>query len=101
MMEALSTTDAAERTTLYEEIQTRIVEEIRPWCFISVGLGRSAWDYRVSNFPRNAMGNLYFYPVVWDPSARVPGGEIPGFNLIALIGVAAFGLFITAKKFRK
>jgi peptide/nickel transport system substrate-binding protein len=103
MMEALAVTDEAARTVLYTEIQTRIVEVIRPWCFISVSLGRAAWDYRVSNFPRNAMGNIYFYPVTWEPNKELPedGGFIPGYSFVALIGIAAFSLLAISKKIRK
>jgi peptide/nickel transport system substrate-binding protein len=108
MMEALITEDGPVREQLYVDMQNYIAEEIRPWCFISTGYGRSAWDFRVSNYPRNAMGKLYFYPVVWQPNLTIEefiGGDgdgfIPGYSFVALIAVAAFSIMVTAKKFRK
>jgi ABC-type transport system substrate-binding protein len=104
MMDALATTDPAERTAIYADIQHRLVEELFPWAFLFTGAGRGAWSIAIQGIQRNAMGKLYFYPMDFDLS-RIQetggGGFIPGFGIVTLIGVSAIALLASAKKFKK
>jgi peptide/nickel transport system substrate-binding protein len=129
MSEGLTETDPAARRDLYYTMQEYIVEDLCPWVFLYVGLGRGYWSTELNGIMRNPMGKLYFGTMNWqgsaadgsDLSAGYPyimrddmptGGDdttagdddtttgIPGYSFIALVGAAAIGLGILLYKKR-
>jgi ABC-type transport system substrate-binding protein len=119
--------DPVERQIMYNEIQEYITMELFPWIFISVGNGRAAYNNLISYTPRNHMGKVYIFLYVWEgvsPTITIPDdvscgggtvvvpgdddddddtgdGFIPGYTLVALLGVAAVTVSLLMKKFRK
>jgi ABC-type transport system substrate-binding protein len=122
MMDALTITDPATREAKYHDIQEYIVEELMPWVFLTTGFGPNCRRRDVNGFIRNPMAKLYFYPVhfgafeednpyvpIVAPTTTTttttgttePGPGIPGYSLIALLGVAAFTATALIYKKRK
>jgi len=66
MEEALLETDDHKREVYYDRIQTLLVEQDMPWAYGYVGIDNDAWLKDLMDFPSNAMGRTYFYPVWWD-----------------------------------
>jgi ABC-type transport system substrate-binding protein len=127
---ALREGNATIRAVAYDEIQEYITMTLFPWIFISVGNGKAAYNNKISYTPRNHMGKVYIFLYVWEDvsptitdsgldfncgggSAPVEppvddddggdGGDglIPGYTLVALLGVAAVTVSLLMKKYRK
>ncbi|XEO77429.1 hypothetical protein WKT22_02458 [Candidatus Lokiarchaeum ossiferum] len=87
MSDGLTETNMTRREELYHEIQQYIAYDIVPWAYLYTGNARSVRYNGAENTCRNAMGIPYFYLWTFDYSS-IPKG-IPGFNILALFGVAA------------
>ena len=130
MMEALEDTNPVTRKDKYFAIQEYIVEDLMPWVFLYVGIGRNALGVNIDNWNRNPMGQLDFFsasfmgddtvittgflepscgfeapweyytapvePTETPTETEEPG--IPGYSLLALIGVAAITVFSVIKR---
>jgi ABC-type transport system substrate-binding protein len=129
MMQGLVETDPEARRDLYYEIQSYIVEDLMPWIFLDVGLGRGYWSMELNGIQRNPMGKIYFGTMNWqgmpvgddtatddtatddtatDDTATDDTGtgddtgtSIPGYSFVALVGAAALGLGVVLYKRRK
>ncbi|MCK4501133.1 Loki-CTERM sorting domain-containing protein, partial [Candidatus Babeliales bacterium] len=127
MMEALITPNLTERRDLYYDIQTYIVEDLMPWVFLYVSLSRNVLSTSIENWYRNPMGQLDFFDITFNGVDRVyetgfdnqtncgyeivavvvdptdtddtdDGPVIPGYSLVALIGIAAISVFTLIKR---
>jgi peptide/nickel transport system substrate-binding protein len=120
MTEGLITTDPEDRRDVYYEIQEYIVEDIMPWVFLFVALGRGIWSTELAGIQRNPMGKIYFATMNWQGTEKTteptdddttptdddttptdddsPG--IPGYSFIGLLGAAAIGLGVLLYKKR-
>jgi len=126
MMDALMETDLVSRKAQYFEIQEYIVEDLMPWAFLVVPIIPFVHAKTTSNWSRNPMGYLEFFSISFlgedavindlqmeincgfeapweyftmsetgDPNN---GWQIPGYNLVALIGVAAITIISVIKR---
>jgi peptide/nickel transport system substrate-binding protein len=108
MAEGLTTTDPEERRDVYYEIQEYIVEDIMPWVFLFVALGRGIWSTELGGIQRNPMGKIYFATMNWGGTEKLPTDDagddtepgIPGYSFIGLLGAAAIGLGVLLYKKR-
>jgi peptide/nickel transport system substrate-binding protein len=126
MSEGLVETNATARRDLYYTMQEYIVEDLCPWIFLYVGLGRGYWSMELNGIQRNPMGKIYFGTMNWqgmpnvgetdtivtgddgaddttgddDTGGTTTGGGIPGYSFLALVGAAAIGLGILLYKKR-
>jgi peptide/nickel transport system substrate-binding protein len=107
MNQAISTTDPAARQNFYNEIQQRVVEQIMPFAFLSVGKATDAMGNNLTNFEQNAMGVVYFYPCTWmgvapviSENAGIPITMISGYNVFVMLGVGfvTVGLIFKARR---
>jgi peptide/nickel transport system substrate-binding protein len=121
MMDALTITNTTERAAKYAELQRYVCEDLMPWAFLTNGFGKGVRRRDVQGILRNGMTKIYFYPMyfgayvpwpayVWPatstptttPTTTAPEESgIPGYSLIALLGVAAFTATALIYKKRK
>ncbi|UYP46002.1 hypothetical protein NEF87_002287 [Candidatus Lokiarchaeum ossiferum] len=87
MSDGLTETNMTAREEIYKEMQNYINDEIVPWAYLYVSNSRSVRYIGVENTCRNAMGIPYFYLWTFDYT-KIPKG-IPGFNILAIFGIAA------------
>lgn len=109
MAAGLSETNATARRQIYYDIQAYIVEDLMPWVFLYVPLGRTVWSIEVAGIQRNPMGKLDFWDMYWSGETATTGGatdddngpSIPGYSFIGLLGAAAIGLGVILYRKRK
>jgi ABC-type transport system substrate-binding protein len=86
MEKGLTETNLTLREQVYKDIQARVIDQ-GVWAYLYVSNARSVYFTGCKNTARNAMGKLYFY--LWDfDYSEIPKG-IPGFSIVALMGIAA------------
>jgi len=62
MIDGLVETDDAKREAIYDKIQKRIVEVLRPYGFAYSGTNIDAYASTLHGHPNNGMSKVYFYP---------------------------------------
>jgi ABC-type transport system substrate-binding protein len=115
MMDGLIETNTTARKQLYYDMQEYIVTDLMPWEFLTVPVSQGAHANTITNIPRNAMGKVYFYPYTWcgtinshvnqypEETATNPnagGTSIPGYSILALLGVSAVAMMAIIYKKR-
>ena len=118
MMDALIIFNETARAQIYYDIQEYIATDLIPWVFIGFNNAISVHSTHVTGLQRNAMGNLYVFPITWyGEEAEIsdkffqycnncgaPPEEtikILGYNLIVMLGVISATIITIIKKHRK